>query len=562
MSDRIEHGLEGTWTAALYQQARRKLLIVEDNALNREILSSMLEDEYVLLEAENGREGLEMLAQHSSELSLVLLDVHMPVCDGFEFLEIAGKDPFMSRIPIIVTTGSSSREDEVRCLELGASDFVTKPYNPEVVRARVHSMIKLKESVAALSAVEYDDLTGLYTMSAFYHHAALVMHGAPGKEFDLIVADLKDFKLVNSVYGSARGDELLIHVGEVMRSNFKGALISRQGDMFFALMEAVENHEKQYRQLEKTAEQAAHNLTIKFGVYRTVDKNTPVSILCDRAVMAVATIKDDAIRAIAEYDEEIHRKLLANQRMEMDFEEAMQNKEFVVWYQPKVNAVTGKIIGAEALVRWKTEDGQMIPPGVFVPLLERNGRIRELDRYVFREVCLFQKRRIDQGKRVVPISVNMSRNSIYREDTLEIYRGITSEIRVPKHLVPIELTESAAMEGPRIIELTESFSRNGFYLHLDDFGNGYSSLSSLASMPFDVLKIDKSLNEHIGKKKGNSLLRYMVGLAKEVGMEVVAEGVEKQEQVEFLNSIGCDQIQGYYFYQPTDAEKFEALLDG
>ena len=179
--------------------AKRQILVVEDDEINREILADLLHDQFDVLCAENGAVGLKMLEEHYAELSVVLLDMFMPVCDGFQFLEQVKKNPLLASVPIIVMTGSGRQEDEAKCLELGAADFVPKPYNQRVVKARINSVIKLKESAAALNAIEYDDLTGLYTKPAFYHHAGLLMKYQPDKSYLVIVADVKNFKLINSI---------------------------------------------------------------------------------------------------------------------------------------------------------------------------------------------------------------------------------------------------------------------------------------------------------------------------------------------------------------------------
>lgn len=542
---------------------KRRILVVEDNELNREILSAILEEEFEVLTAENGKIGLEILAKHYRDLSLVLLDVYMPVCNGFEFLEKVQRDVLLSNVPIIVTTGSNAPKAEVRCLKAGASDFITKPYNPEVVMARIHSIIRLRESEAALSAVEFDKVTGLYTMPAFYHHAQSILSAADTDDFELVVCDLQDFKLVNSVFGEKTGDEVLAYLGGCLRNCMPDSILARQGDKFFILYRQGQ-YDFQKDILPDVTESVRNspvaNLKIKYGIYQRIEKSQPVSILCDRVVIAVVSIKQDYMVNVILYDEAIQNRLLEAQRMEDAFDEALENHEFKVWYQPKVDTYTGEIVAAEALVRWFPFGGNMISPGVFIPLFENDGLISRLDEYVFRMVCRFQKERLKAGKRVVPISINLSRNTLYQKGTLERYLDMVKELEIPKGMVPIELTESAAMEGKLINRLTEQFQNAGFELHMDDFGTGYSSLAALSTMPFEVVKLDKSLIDQIGTSKGDTIVRSMIFIAKEMGMRIVAEGVEKKEQVEFLRDAGCDMIQGFFFSPPKKQEEFENLL--
>ena len=204
--------------------AKRKILVVEDNELNREILTELLSEKFDILTAENGEIGLKMLSEHYRELSAVLLDVYMPVCDGFEFLERIKDDVMLSSVPVFVTTGSNRQLDEEHCLELGAVDFISKPYKPKVVKARLNSVIKLRESAAALSAIEYDELTGLYTRQAFYHHAKTLINFRSDKKFHVLVADIHNFKLVNSIYGEKMGDQVLEYLAKVFSEHIGDGL--------------------------------------------------------------------------------------------------------------------------------------------------------------------------------------------------------------------------------------------------------------------------------------------------------------------------------------------------
>ena len=485
---------------------KRSVLIVEDSSLNRLVLTSLLGDSYNVLTAENGREGLELLSRHYDEIAVVLLDVYMPVCNGFEFLERLRDDAFLSSVPVIVTTGSGDTGDEIRCLELGASDFITKPYNPQVVLGRIRNIIKLRDSVAALSAVEFDSLTGLYTIQAFYHHAAKRLRASSG-QYDLVVSDLKDFKIVNSVFGKSKGDDVLAYLGRRCRLFMGSGLAARSGDRFFVLLPAekrMKDEDWEAFREESVSNAPVPGLNIKYGYYPDVEKSKPVSLLCNRALMAVSSIKQDYTQSVCTYNEQINNRLLRNQEMESCFEDALKAEEFVVWYQPKVDCRTQEIMGGEALVRWMRKDGSMVSPGEFIPLFEQDGLIHRLDRYVFQNVCLFQKRRMEAGKKVLPVSVNLSRNSLHHRGIIDTYGEIMKNIGVPAALVPIELTESAATGSHLLIDLAERMAREGFVLHMDDFGSGYSSLSMLSLFPLSELKLDKALIDMIGSERERS----------------------------------------------------------
>ena len=220
------------------------------------------------------------------------------------------------------------------------------------------------------------------------------------------------------------------------------------------------------------------------------------------------------------------------------------------------------MVGAEALIRWRGKDGNLISPAEFIPLFETDGLIPILDEYVFKKVCEYQKMRLEKGKIIVPISVNLSRASMFKKDFIKNYAKIANDMGISRSCVPIEITESMAVKSSSVKSFAEELINEGFSLHMDDFGAGYSSLASLQILRFDVIKLDKSLIDFIGTQSGESLIKHTVAFAKESGMKVVAEGVEKKEQLDFLRKINCDYIQGFYFAAPMPQKEFDKLLTG
>lgn len=243
-----------------------------------------------------------------------------------------------------------------------------------------------------------------------------------------------------------------------------------------------------------------------------------------------------------------------------NFENALAQNEFHVWYQPKYNPENREIIGAEALVRWIKDGKIFVSPGEFIPLFENNGLIRSFDQYIFRKVCMQQKKWQSEGRKIIPVSVNLSRISLYYKDITSIYSHIAESAEIEKKYVPIEITETAAVKDKRFKEITDAFVSAGFILHMDDFGSGYSSLSALNSIRFSAWKLDKSLIDSIGNYSGERLLHHIILLAKELGIQVTAEGVETAEQNNFLSETGCESIQGYYYSKPVDISNFEKLM--
>ncbi len=544
---------------------KRKILIVEDNELNREILSSFLEKKFEILLAGDGEEGLKVLAEHYRELSVVLLDICMPVCDGFEFLRRRNTDRLLSTVPVIVMTGSNSKDAEIQCLDLGAVDFIPKPYNARVVAGRINSVIKLRESALTLTAVEHDELTGIYTRQAFFYHARTLLRVKPEEKFHLIVADIRDFKLINSSYGDKIGDQVLCYLANTYTKLLKVGLVSRYGSDQFVCMTYGDwdfTLETMKKLTEEIAENAPiPNLMIKYGIYENIDKSLPVSVICDRGFMAIRSIRDNYEHSIAYYTKEMNRKQMLDRELENRFDSAIRNKEFVAYFQPKYNVKTEKIIGAESLVRWINPDGSMVMPGDFIPLYERDGLIVRLDEYIFRYVCEFQRKRMKQGKELIPISVNLSRASIHHIGIVDRYVEIVKENEIPFSSVPIELTETATLYNAKIKDFTERLVNAGFALHMDDFGSGYSSLITLSELPFSTLKIDKSLIDYIDQEKGGKVVQQVIILAHGLGMNVIAEGVESIGQVKLLRKMNCDDIQGFYYSRPLPGDEFIRKLD-
>ena len=540
--------------------AKRKILVVEDNELNREILSSFLEEKFDVILAENGEEGLKILGEHYRELSVVLLDICMPVCDGFEFLRRRNKDKLLSTIPVIVMTGSNSKDAEIQCLDLGAVDFIPKPYNFKIVVGRINSVIKLRESVLTLTAVEHDELTGIYTRQAFFYHAKTLLKAKAEERFHLIVADIRDFKLINSSYGDKIGDEVLCYLAKTYTTMFRDGLVSRYGSDQFVCM-TYGDWDLSLETMKKLTEEIAENapipnLMIKYGVYEDVDTSLPISVICDRGFMAIRSIRDNYEHSIAYYTEEMNQKQMQDRALENRFESAISNKEFVAYFQPKYDVKIEKIVGAESLVRWINSDGSMVMPGDFIPLYERDGLIVRLDEYIFRHVCEFQRELMEKGQELLPISVNLSRASIHYIGVVDRYVEIVKETGIPFSCVPIELTETATLNNVKIRDFTERLVNAGFALHMDDFGSGYSSLITLSELPFNTLKIDKSLIDCIGQQKGRMVVQQVIILAHGLGMNVIAEGVETAEQVELLREMECDDIQGFYYSRPLPREEF------
>lgn len=384
----------------------------------------------------------------------------------------------------------------------------------------------------------------------------------------VIALDISEFKLVNNVCGNARGDEVLKVIWDVIMANCndneQAARVNADRFVIFWIESSKKTVtyriEKLINEIEGISEQlSVPRLYPVIGI-RAVEKLDDADKRYGEALRAKALVKNRRDRHYAFYDEIDYDTIVENKNLENGFEKALADKKFEVWYQPKFNSHTGKIVGSEALIRWRADDGSLISPGRFIPLFEKNGNIIRLDEYVFREVCRQQKEWQEEGIQILPVSVNISRFSLCYSNVVEKYERIINYYDVDHKYVQIEITESAIIENTVIVELIQKFHDAGFDILLDDFGSGYSSLASLNQMPFDTIKLDKSLVDYVGNENGEKLLKFIVQLVQSLGMKITAEGVEYKEQLDFLENLNCDDIQGFYFSKPLMLADFSAKL--
>ncbi|MDD7201726.1 MAG: EAL domain-containing protein [Sphaerochaetaceae bacterium] len=426
---------------------------------------------------------------------------------------------------------------------------------------------KTEELERNLSLVEVDSLTGLYTKEAFLLYSEKLRQEHPDKDFDFCVLQVGDLKALNRRYGKGKVDRLLRLVGRTL-TEYKDAMtcLMYMGSGMFACYHGTMEGTLCKSKCEAFSQQVRQkssmkDVSLKWSVYVAPRHDLHAEEILEKTQYALSTIRTDTNENYVEFDQSMVDRMEWEKSIEANFEQALADHEISVWYQPKYLVGTGKIVGAEALARWIRPDGSSISPAQFIPILERSGNIRQLDEHVFRTVCRMERRLMERGYRFLPVSVNLSRASAYDGDTASRYKAIASEYAVPFGNLPIEITESAAVNGKEINILAGTLTEKGFPLHMDDFGTGFSSLASLETIPFESIKLDKSLIDFIGRKASESLLTHIISYAKETGKVVVAEGVETADQYEFLKRAGCDMVQGFLFSKPLDEEAFWRLLE-
>ncbi|MDO4476131.1 MAG: EAL domain-containing protein [Lachnospiraceae bacterium] len=546
---------------------KRYLLNVEDNEINRTILTEILSEEYHVIEAENGQEALEKLREHQKKISLILLDVQMPVMDGYTFLDRMKEDEGLDSIPVIVMTQGNSEEDELAALEHGATDFLPKPYRPRIILHRVAGLIKLRETAAIVNQLQYDRMTGLFTKEYFYQIVREHLLQKPDQEFCIVCSNIEHFKLYNDIFGVQRGDELLKRLAELTRkmAGEDGFAARLSGDRFLCFLprckaeRAKEFLEKEY---DGKTQEYLKNVALRLGIYEIQDPGMSVELMCDRALLAADSVKGQYNRHYAVYDESLRDKLLRERAITAAMDQALQEEQFVIYYQPKYSLKEHRLSGAEALVRWIHPEWGFMSPGEFIPLFEKNGFIPRLDLYVREKVCAQLRRWMDEGYDVVPVSVNISRADIFQEDLAVTIHELVESYAIPPRLLHLEITESAYADNQdQIVSTVGRLRERGFVIEMDDFGSGYSSLNMLSQMSLDILKLDMKFTQNeIAKPVKRSFLENVISMAHQVDMTVVAEGVETDSQAERLEEAGCDYAQGYYLARPMPAEEFVKLL--
>ena len=548
---------------------KRRILIVEDEFINQEILRYMLEESYELLVADTGRAALEIVRDQSQTLSLILLDLNLPDMHGLEVLQQVKADPQTAHLPVIVLT--AEKDAEVESLTIGAIDFIPKPYpQPKVVLARVLRTIELSEGRDLIRSTERDHLTGLYNREFFYRYAAQYDVYHRDTPMDAIVLDINHFHIINERHGKAFGDSVLRRIGEKLRDAVKddgGIVCRREADTFLVYCP----HRQDYAAILESASillgtgaKDETRIRMRMGVYAEADKTIDIERRFDRAKLAADTVKNSFAKAVGIYDNTLHESEIFAEQLIEAFPAAIQEKQIQVYFQPKFDIRPEKPVlsSAEALVRWKHPELGMVNPGTFIPLFEKNGLIQELDEYVWRNAAAQVREWKERLGISVPVSVNVSRIDMYDPLLVEKMDSIVKENGLNDQELLLEITESAYTEdSDQIVEKVKQLRKRGFRIEMDDFGTGYSSLNMISALPIDALKLDMQfIRNAFRERKDTRLLEVVIQLAESLGVPTIAEGVETAEQLLTLKAMGCDIAQGYYFSRPLPADEFEKFV--
>lgn len=419
-----------------------------------------------------------------------------------------------------------------------------------------------------------DPLTGGATYGRFKLDAEELFQTYPNKRYVLLSLDVDNFQAVNEIYGYETGDEVLCYIWKTCCESMReGETTARVFDDHFV---ALVTYEKDLEELEARFREFADriktfhpsqgegdcNISVSVGVYLVEDRQMSLDAMLNRAKMPQKEQKGTASSVYGVYREEKMAEKLFNKRLENRFDQAVRNREFLVYYQPKYDLTTDEFCGAEALVRWQEPDGGLLMPGSFIPVFEQNGDIARLDEYMLHEVCRSVERWQGEGLHSGPVSVNVSRIQLLKPDFVERYVRIIKSYDIPVSSIQLEFTETMMVENEQVlIDVASKLHRHGILVQMDDFGSGYSSLSMLKNVPIDILKLDKRFVDDLeNDEKGEAIVTGAISLAHTLRITVTAEGVENKAQFDFLKKERCDAIQGYYCAKPMEEAKFEELL--
>lgn len=436
-------------------------------------------------------------------------------------------------------------------------------------------LIVIETSNRRLKAVLYtDNSTGKASLAKFQMEANSLLGSANPNEYMLVSIDVNNFKYINDIYGYDIGNKILKVLAEHIEAilpNEKILVARRMADNFVFISETFHkkqiiealSHDENLKEDVKAILGPDYDITLSIGIYVIKEPTKSIPVMLDYANIAKKTVKGRVGNPIAEYTDDMNQKMEIKKKITIGMEAALQHGEFITCMQPKYFLADGRLMGAEVLARWKHPELGMLSPLVFIPLFEENGFIEKLDMYIFEATCKMMQKWINEGLETIPrISVNISRVTLKRKNLVKELQEIAEKYEIKTNLLEIEITEGVLEKNTeKIIRIINEMKSLGFYVSIDDFGSGYSSLSILKDMTADIIKIDKEfLTETFDSRKGKKIINSVIKMSKELKLETVAEGIETKEQAKALSSMGCDIAQGYYFSRPVTPEDFENII--
>ncbi|AFY70795.1 response regulator receiver modulated diguanylate cyclase/phosphodiesterase [Thalassoporum mexicanum PCC 7367] len=570
-----------------------KILVIEDmEALREEVIDTLSYEGFDVMGAENGLVGVKIAQSFLPDL--IVCDVMMPELDGYATLEILRQNPETAAIPFIFLTAKADKGDMRQGMELGADDYLTKPFTVSELIGAVNARLrkyaalrtqydkKLRQTEAKLEYVaNRDELTKLPNRILFheYLHQLLQPENEEAQQicFAIIFIDVDRFNDINTTLGQDVGDALLQALAERLRSHlghleYQSMIARLRGDEFAIAMQDITGIEDIRQKLHNLLEVVyqpyavcGHELSISVSVGITIypEDSKDVDTLLKNADLAMYHAKKDGIaNTFKFYSLELYQRSSERVMLSNGLRRAIERNEFCLFYQPKLNLKTGRIVGAEALIRWQHPELGLVMPSKFIPLAEETGLIVYLSEWVIKQACSQIRQWQQQDLMPIRVSVNLSGRDFKRDRLVENVEQAIAAHEIAPNCLELEITEGIIVSHTSLTkEILAKLRALGIRITVDDFGTGYSSLSYLRNFPIDTLKIDRCFVQNIDKNDSDAAITMaVIDLARALSLEVVAEGVENQAQLEFMKRANCDCIQGFYFSRPVPATEFAGML--
>ena len=565
------------------------ILVVDDEPDNFDVIETLLSDQdYQLHYAASGASAIASL--DTFEPDLILLDVMMPGMDGIEVCQRIKAMPQWESVPIIVVTALTTKKDLAQCLTAGADDFISKPVNSLELTARVRSMLRIRQQyqqlatfnarleatvqqrTAELQTMIFEDgLTALPSRTFLLQKLAELLQSGESS-FAVVCLDCDQFKLVNGSFGHVIGNQLLMAIAERLRQHLRpGDVLARMGeDEFCFLLHQIEDAVA----LEPFIQTILRSFNAPFSVVNCEIFMTAcigISLSNDAAGQSEELLQDAdtamyqaKLRGKGSYqifDRQMHLAMFNRLILENDLQRALEQQEFVLYYQPIVHLQTQKLAGFEALLRWQHPERGMVSPGEFIPCMETTGLIVPVGMLVLKQACQQLRTWQQQGWTEITMSVNLSVRQFACPTLLADIDRVLSETAINPGYLKLEITESAIMDNAEMaIALTKELRSRQIQISIDDFGTGYCSLGYLHHFPVDTLKIDRSfVNQIQGGNRNYQVVNTIIALSNQLELAVIAEGIETTQQLEWLQQLGCQFGQGYLFSKPLPAAEIESI---
>ncbi len=554
----------------LADQMNSVILIVDDQSSDREILQGSVSSFGEVHVAHDGREALQVAGEYRPDL--ILIDIELPDMNGFALCRAIKTDPKLCDAAVLFVSSHTQCDNQVRALEFGGVGFIQKPINVPVVRAHVRAHLNLRNEAKRLAY--YDGLTGLPNRQLFTNRAAQAIQQAQsnGSKVALLLLDLDHFKSINDSLGHSVGDAILKCVAERLASSVRPQdTVSRPGgDEFVILLPQVvrleaigDLSEQLLRTLASPMQigEKRYSITTSIGVSIYPEDSTDLEALYSHADAAMYQAKREGRNRSRFFSRTLETSTRARHMLEQHMRSALEQGVFEVFYQPKMDARTGCIRGMEALIRCRQSDGTLLSPGEFIPVAEETGLIVPLGRQVLTQACKDACLLMESGFQV-PVSVNISAVQFREDNFFDMIRRGLQDSGLPAYLLELEITEGVLADNVvKARETLEALKCMGVRLAIDDFGTGYSSLSYLKQLPIDVLKIDQSfVRDMLDDHSDAAIIEAIVRMGQALGLELIAEGVENQEQAISLMALGCWLMQGYHYCRPVPFLQLQQML--